>query len=487
MTPRRGIAAIVAVLVGLAGLGAASRHEPVVQSSRFASLGRPTMPFVPSGSFITSSWFCPGVPAGQADLGGSVTITNPNDETMTGTVTAYTTSIGDSTSAAPAAARPITVEPRSTTTIDLVEMQPSGSFVSAVIEINGGGGFVEQVAEHPAGDAVAACANAASSEWYFADGFTVGGSTEQLVLTNPYPDAAIVDIGFVTTDGVRRPSRLQGYPVPGRSVQVVELGARDEPLVAARVVASRGRVVAGRSQHYVGGGRLGYTMSLGAPALTTQAWFADGERGDGITESYSIYNPTNEDIVVYPVFLGAPVSAEFTNDREIMVPKGRVVTFDTGDEPSLPTGRHGIVFSTFATSADRDVPSMVFERVMTRPAGTSVATSVVMGAPPELASRRWSAAISSDIAIEDAIVVLNADNIATTVTVSTLGTGGLVPVPGLEAMPLGAGSVITIPITDPSALGVPFVITSEQSIFVERLLPRGADLRGRSGSYALAG
>lgn len=486
MTPRRGIAAVV-VLAGLAGLGLASRHDPVVATSTFASLGRPTMPFVPTGSFITSSWFCPGVPAGEADVGGSVTIANPNDEAMTGTITAFATSPDAATAATPAVSRAITVEPRSTASVDLLEMQPSGSFVSAVVEIDGGGGFVEQVAEHPAGNAVAACANAASSEWYFADGFTVDGSTEQLVLTNPYPDAAIVDIGFVTSDGVRRPSRLQGYPVPGRSVQVVELGARDEPLVAAEVVASRGRVVAGRSQHYVGGGRLGYTMSLGAPSLTTQAWFADGERGDGITESYSIFNPTDSDIVVYPVFLGAPVSAEFTNDREITVPKGRVVTFDTADETNLPPGRHGIVFSTFATSADLDVPSMVVERVITRPAGSSVATSVVMGAPPELASRRWSAAISSDIALEDAIVVLNADNIPTTVTVSTLGTGGLVPVPGLEAVALGAGSVITIPINDPSALGVPFVVTSEQSIFVERLLPRGTDLRGRSGSYALAG
>ncbi|MEX0848574.1 MAG: DUF5719 family protein [Ilumatobacteraceae bacterium] len=481
MTPRRAIATVVAVVLALTGLALASRREPVVLQASFASLGRPTMPFVPTGSFITSSWFCPGVPAGEADVGGSVTITNPNDEAMTGTVTAYTTSSDESTAGPPSASRPITVEPRSATTVDLVEMQPSGSFVAAVVEINGGGGFVEQVARHPAGDAVAACANAASSDWYFADGFTVDGSTEQLVLTNPYPDAAIVDIGFVTADGVRRPSRLQGYPVPGHSVQVVELGARDEPVVAAEVVASRGRVVAGRSQHYVGGGRLGYTMTLGAPSLSTQYWFADGERGTGITESYSIFNPTDEDVTVYPVFLGAPVSAEFTNDREITVPKGRVVTFDTADEAQLPDGRHGVVFSTFSTA------SIVVERVITRPAGDSVATSVVMGSPPELASRRWSAAISSDIAVDEAIVVLNADNIATTVTVSTLGTGGLVPVPGLEALPLAAGAVLTIPINDPSAIGVPFVVTSDQSIFVERLLPRGADLRGRSGSFALAG
>jgi hypothetical protein len=70
----RVAAVFVPVVLALAGLGLASRHEPVVAPSTFASLGRPTMPFVPTGSFITSTWFCPGIPAGEAGVGGSVTI-----------------------------------------------------------------------------------------------------------------------------------------------------------------------------------------------------------------------------------------------------------------------------------------------------------------------------------------------------------------------------------------------------------------------------
>jgi hypothetical protein len=474
--PMRTLVA-VAVTLGLGGLAIAARDEPVpVTETTFTVLGAQSMPFVPQGSFITSTWFCPGVPSGQEGTGGSVRIVNPSDESLVGSISAYTTTAG-----APSVSRQVSVEPRSTLDLDLTELQPTGSFVSAIVEIEGGGGFVEQQALHPAGDAVAACANAASSSWYFADGFTADGSTEQIVLTNPYPDAAIVDIGFVTPDGPRNPSRLQGYPVPGRSVQVVELGARDETIVAASIQATRGRVVAGRAQHYLGSGRLGFTMSLGAPSLWSQYWFADGERAEGVAETYSIFNPSDDEITVSAVFLGLPASDTFTNDSEIVVPARGVAVLDTADIAGLPQGRHGVVVSNDTGS------SMLVERVITRPAGEFVATTVVMGAPSVTMSQRWSAAFGSEQPLENVIVVLNTAGRDATVTVSTLGTGGLVPVPGLESLPLVAGGVLTIPVTDPSALGVPFVVESTEVVFVERLLSRGQDRRGRSGSFLLAG
>ena len=475
MRQQRAAAAAV-VLLGLAGLGITSRDAPVELSSSFAALGNPTMAFVPSGSFITSTWFCPGVPGGAEGTGGSVSITNPSDEVKHGRITVFTSQPG-----AVAVEQPLVIEPRSNTVVDLVELQPLGFFRSAVVEIDGGGGFIEQIAEHPDGSAVAACSNSASSNWWFADGFTVDDSTEQLVLTNPYPDAAIVDIGFVTSDGIRNPSRLQGYPVPGRSVQVVELGAKDEPVLAASVRATRGRVVAGRAQRFLGGGRNGFTMSLGAPALSSQYWFADGESGEGISEQYSVYNGSAEEVTVSVVLLGLPASSTFLNDTEIIVPANRVVTVSTADLEGLPVGRHGAVFSTFAAD------SIVVERVLTRPAGDGQATTVVMGSPPGLASTRWSASVGSDIAIENALVVLNADSAEATVTVSTLGPGGLVPVAGLVDLVLAPGGVLAVPFTDPAVLGRPFVVESNRRIYVERLLPRSADLRGRSGSFALAG
>jgi Family of unknown function (DUF5719) len=471
----RSVAAVV-VVGALAGLAVAGREDPIRLDPTFAFLGEPTMPFVPTGSFITSTWFCPGVPAGEDGVGGSVVVTNPADEPLDGRITAYSSEPGT-----PEVSQPISVSARSSLEIDLRSLQQVGSFVSAVVEIDRGGGFVEQEALHPAGNAVGPCANAASSNWYFADGFTVDDSTARIVLTNPYPDAAIVDIGFVTNDGIRNPSRLQGYPVPGHSVRVVELGARDEPIIATKINATRGRVVAGRAQQYIGGGRLGFTMTLGAPALSSQYYFADGEVGDGITEQYAIYNPTDQEVQVDAVFLGVAVSDTFLNDTSVTVAAGDVEVLSTADVAGLPSGRHGAVFSTFSAS------SIVVERVITRPAGDRVATSVVMGSPSGLASTRWSASIGTSAEIEDAIIVLNVDFVDTTVTVRTLGPGGFVEVPGLEAVPLPAGGVIAIPLTDPSVLGAPFVVESPQRLYVERSLPRGDELRGRSGSFALAG
>ncbi|MFM2070422.1 MAG: hypothetical protein RLZZ623_685 [Actinomycetota bacterium] len=476
MRPQRALSA-GALALSLVGLGFSIGTTPVEVDAVFASLGSPTMPFVPSGSFITSTWFCPGVPGGAEGLGGSVSITNPSDAGMNGRITVFTSEPGVA-----AVEQPVSVAPRSTTVVDIDQVQPLGGFRSAVVEIDGGGGFIEQTAQHPAGNAVAACSNSASSNWYFADGFTAQDSTEQLVLTNPYPDAAIVDIGFVTADGIRNPSRLQGYPVPGRSVQVVELGAKDEAVLAATITATRGRIVAGRSQNYVGGGRTGYTMNLGAPSLSNQYWFADGGIGDGTAEQFSVLNGTGEDVTVSVVYLGLPeTTTTFLNDTEIVVPAHRVVTLNSADVAGLPPGRHGAVFSTFAAD------SVVVERVLTRPAGDAHATTVVMGSPPGLASTRWSASVGSTIPIEDALVVLNADSADATITVSTLGPGGLVPVAGLIDLPLIAGGVITVPFTDPAVLGRPFVVESNRRVYVERLLPRGDEMRGRSGSFALAG
>jgi hypothetical protein len=240
-------------------------------------------------------------------------------------------------------------------------------------------------------------------------------------------------------------------------------------------------VVVARAQHYLGGGRLGYSVALGAPSLADQYYFADGEKAEGVNEQYLVFNASDQEVAVDVRFLGTPPSDAFLNDSELIVPAGRVLSFDTSTVEGLPDGRHGVVFSTFSTR------SIVVERVVSRPAGQRVATTVVMGAPPGLASTRWSAAVGTDIALDDALVVLNADSLDTTVQVSTLGPGGLVPVPGLEAIPLPAGAVVTVPLTDPSVLGTSIVVTSAQRLFVERLLGRGGDLSGRSGSFALSG
>ncbi len=453
---------------------------PPAATPTFAALGEPTMPFVPNAAFINATWFCGGVPNSDTASGGSVTVANPTDAPLSGQITVF--SSADGTSAIEA---PFQVPPRETFRQVLSEMQPQGGYLSAMVEISGGGGFVEQLAATDDGNAVSPCSNSTSSNWYFADNYTLNGSTEDLVITNPFPDDAILNLTFASNDGTRRPPALQGLPVRGNSIIVISQDklAKDEAVLAVTINASRGRVVAARAQHY-SGERSGFSMSLGAPSVSAEWWFADGEAGPDVTfERYSIYNPTDADVSVTTNFWGLQDHPEFVGVRTDTVPAGNVISFTTSEFAGLPDGRHGMTFSTESDAA------IVVERGITRRAGDGFVTSVVFGAPQVFGGyTRWSMAIGTDLAVDNVLSVMNLDFLDGTVTVKALGPGGEVAIPGLEAVALPKSGVIDLTIPDEAAaLGVPLIVESTQRIVVERKLPRGGELRGRSGSLAMPG
>jgi hypothetical protein len=422
-------------------------------------------------------------------------VSNRGDEAISGRFTVLTEE-------GAVADQAIEVAAHSQSTID-VDAFVTADFASVVVEIEGGGAFVEQRALHPAGNSVAACSNETSAEWYLADGFTLDDSVETIILTNPFDESAVADLRFSTEQGETTPAAFRGFTIPPRSVETVpiaELGARDEPIIATSVTTTAGRLVVGRAQHYLGGGRLGYDVSLASPGLGDQFWFADGERGEGITEQYAIYNPTDDDVSVDVVFLGLPTAANFGNVEPIDVPARQVVVFDAsadadvGDSGTdgagdavdatadIPDGRHAVVFSTLAE------PTVVVERVMTRPAGDGVATSVLLGARPRpdgYVANRWHVGIGADEPTTDALVVYNVDQADASVTVSAVGPDGPEPVPSLTDIPIGPGQVATIDLEADAVLGRELVVTSTSRVFVERHLPRGDDLAGTSASWAL--
>lgn len=478
MAVRRLIAGLM-VIASIVGVVALQRSRPVQSApAEFSRLGRATMPFVPNGDFVTSAWFCAGVPIGGPQLGGIAIVANPSEVSLTGRITTFTDAAGVA-----AVAAPFDVPARGTMAFDLGQMQPQGTFVSAMVEIYGGGGFVEQRADSPSGSAVSPCSNSTSSTWYFADGYTVEGSKESLVVTNPFPSDAIVSIRETTATESRIPATLQSLLVKANSVLVVsqDLLAKRELVLAITVTSTRGRVVVGRAQEYLASaGRAGFTMTLGAPSLGDQFYFADGEVAPNVIERYSVYNASETEAVVNVAFLGLDPTVDYTNPDPLIIAPRTVVSLIAGDA-GVPAGRHGAVFSTETEGA------ILVERAITRTTDNTVATTVVMGSPPSFASNRWSMAIGTDLAVENVLVVLNATGTQGTITVKTLGAGGEVPVPGMEAIDLPASGVITIGVSDVTALGHPLIVESTQRIFVERLLPRDPDLRGRSGSFALPG
>jgi hypothetical protein len=475
MTLRRMLIVLV-VIGGLVAVVLAGRQSQAVTSPRFATVGQVTRPYASHRTPITTTWYCPGVPAGDQTVDGQLVISNPVDVAVEGRLTLL-----GGAGVAPVVSD-ITVPPRDNLVMG-VRALLSSDYVSAVVELDGGEGIVEQRALHPAGDAVVPCITQPSSSWYFADGWTVDGSVEQLVITNPGAAVASIDVAFFTKNGVRRePPAFQGDAIQPQSVKVInvaESGLVDEEIIGVQVIAQSGQLLVERAQHYVGGNRLGYSLTLGAPAPSDLVWFAEGEKGDGISEQYVMFNPTDEQVSITPTVLGVPVANDFVQPEPVEVPAGAVVSFDMAGVEDLPDGHHAMAFATLAGA------SIVIERVQTRAAGDSVATSVVMGMTSEYVVGRWYAPIGVDAATDGALVVFNVDNEDATIAVKAIGTGGEVAVPGLEAVTLPARGVATIDLTDPSVFGRPIVVEATQRVFVERVLPRGENLSGTSSSWAL--
>ncbi len=476
---RRAIPGLVVVIASLVAIVVAGRDTPPIADAVFSAPAGTWMPAVTDSDALSANWFCPGVPAEDLEgVGGEVEVFNRDGEPLAGQFTVLTPEGvgGEST---------FVVDAWDSTVID-VDSYVDASFASVMVELDGDRGFVEQRAIHPAGESVSPCADDTSSEWYLADGFTVDGSLETIILSNPYDDPVVADLAFSTESGESRPAAFQGFTVAPRSVEAIEiaeLGARDEPVIAASIEAMSGRMVVGRAQHYLGGGRLGYEVVLAAPALRDQFWFANGQRGEGIEQSYSIYNPTDESVIVSAIFLGLPVESNFGNVDPITVEPREVLVFDPSDEQwgaTIPDGRHAVVFGTEAQ------PAIVVERVTT--STDPVATTAVVGAPPRpdgYVASTWHVGIGPDRPTEEALVLYNVDNVDASVTVEAVGPSGPVPVPSLTDIPLGPGAVLAVDLTADAVIDNELIVTSTNRVFVERALRRGTDDDTRTGSWAL--
>ena len=438
----------------------------------------PVMPVVSVDQRISTSWFCPGVPGNDGTISGSIIVSNPSDADFNATVTRLGVGVSPVVTA-------VTVAARSQAVVNVKEGIES-PFISTIVEILGGVGPAEQFINHPAGNSVAQCANEPATDWYFADGFTGADSLDHIVLTNPYSDSTVVDVSFVTTESTREPSRLHGFVIPPRSVIALNMadeGARNEPVVAVEVHASAGKLVVGRSQHYLGDGRLGYTMALGASGLSSEWWFADGEKLDGSTEQLVILNPTRSDATLSVMFVNGANPDTQNEPASVVAPAGSVTLFDTGTLPNVPNGRYGIIVSTVGEPGV-EAPGIVVEQVINRRVGNTVGTSVVLGAPMGAMSTVWVAPSGVSSGIDDAMLILNATPIEGTVTVSQIGPAGEVAIAGLESVLLPASGLVSIPVPAGISNGE-IVVRATVPVVVQRMLLRGHELTGRSAVLAL--
>ena len=436
------------------------------------------------GNSLSSTWFCPGVPARDVKVKSEIVIANPTQTPITGTITLLS-------SEEPATSSTLIVAPFSRGVFDATGGHKS-QFISAIIELDSGQASVEQRIIHLAGDSVALCANETSDRWFFADGFTGAESEFDILLTNPFPDSTVVDLTFVTTDGKRQPALLKGIVLRGQSVTGIsmgEQGARNESVLAVSVRATSGRFVAGKLQHFLGRGRLGFTSALGAPTTSRQWWFASGEKGAGVDEELVVFNPTELDQSVSIAFLTGSAEALLREPLILTVPAGRVTTLSTSSLPAITNGRYGILISSvtgdFISSNDETATEfVVVEQIVSRTSENKTGTSVILGAPSGSPSRVWTSPSGLTVGEVGSIVVANTTSLDTTVRVSTIGPAGAAPIVGLEQVVLKAASVISIAIP-PSIAQLQILIESDTEVVVQREFSRGHQLYGLSGVLAL--
>jgi hypothetical protein len=166
------------------------------------------------------------------------------------------------------------------------------------------------------GAGAAACTETASTAWYFAEGSSALDYDERLLIYNPFPDEAVVQVTLFGPKGDRTRANLSDIAVPARGSVVVSLNefVLRQKFLSTTVTATRGRVVAWRALLATPENRAqGVQLSLGAPATAPEWYFPDGAVGDGYEERLAVLNPSDQEAIV--------TISLVTNKKTIQPPK----------------------------------------------------------------------------------------------------------------------------------------------------------------------
>ena len=286
-----GLAIVIGLLVGAVVLDQQrSAPETITQEIRLPAAS------VRGADALSSTWFCAAATSEQGLADSEVLLSNTLPNARTATISVFE---GSSLPANDAAVDEMTLalEPLTTTSLRLADLRDA-EVVSVAVEVDGGGVLVDKISTGPTGVARTACADDGSTEWALTSGSTVSGSRLQLVVFNPFPDFATVDIEFISSVGARTPEGLIGLPIPARSSRVIEVGdfvASSENITSFVRVRS-GRVVSETIQSFDGtGAPEGLSVFTGAPA-PAETWTFPGVTPGAGPARVVVVNPSESRI-----------------------------------------------------------------------------------------------------------------------------------------------------------------------------------------------
>jgi hypothetical protein len=321
--------------------------------------------------------------------------------------------------------------------IDSVVRDPE---VGVVVETFGGRAVVEHEIHGHDDVAVGPCARSATRDWYFAEGSTERGAEDWLALFNPFDTDAIIDVSFLTDQGVQTPDAVQALVVPRRSrisVAVHDL-ARRQLEVGVAVHARTGQVVAERTALFDGtDARKGITLALGATGGAPRWRFPVGDASDGAAQSVSVANFTKGTAEVkVRVLIDGNLSAE---PETVAVPGSSVRRVDVGGKVAAGTG--------YAVEIDsvRGVP--VVAGAFGAWATPAPVTAVAATTGSVSTSRRWAFAVGRLDRSGDALIcALNVSHAPVTVQIYayTAGDPNSPKSAPAEAVPAGDRAVFSL-------------------------------------------
>ena len=446
------------VALGFAGGGRGSGDG----EGLFASSTPTALPTADESGALSSTWYCAAGTAtegGAADL--SVVVANAGEEGRRGTVTWVPTGVDR-------VVTPVEVGPRSSVRL-LARDAVEAPAVSAIVEMDGGDVVVEHVIDSSRGRAGAACASAASDHWYLANGTTARDAVESLVLFNPFPDDAIVDISFATEQGRAEPVALQGLLVPAgttRAAVLTQVGPLRREVTATEVAARSGRLVVDRVQAFNGSaGRTGIDLTLAAPALAEVWTFPVGVQTEERAERWHVFNPGDrEAIVSLEVVMD---EGEGLEPAELSVLPHSQVVFP-GDDAAFPLP---VGVGHVATVRSLNGVPVVAERSLdVRGATPDVGWSSMLGSPS--AAERWVLGYGTE-GVAEHVAVANAGPGPVSVLVRRVVGGQAVPIDGIGTIELPPAGRTTVAVTDPGAAGdslLTVLVEANGPVVVERRL-----------------
>lgn len=379
------------------------------------------------GEFRTTTDFCPPPIGAQAPT--NVTVSSASDD--------VDVALGYQQAAEGLAARTTRdVRVASATALD-VAAYGGDAEASATIALAG----------DRSGVGAAACSRLAADSWFFGEGSSGLGYDEKLILYNPFGDEAVARVILFTPDGETQKANLTEVAVPARSTKIVSINefvaeADPKSLLAAQVQAIRGRIVAWRAlTAQADEVPDGLQFTLGAPQPRTTWYFPEGGAGEGLDERISILNPSQEEATINISLV--------TEDETLQPPRLFEITIEprTARRVALEDALKGEQRNLGAAGAvvtSTNGVGLVAERTIWYSGNEIAGVTSEIGAPRP--ANGWFLGPATASPTTDAIVVLNPNTEAATLSVSFARPGGSDAPGALSEIRIKPGVRFKIPI-----------------------------------------